>query len=454
MPDVFQGDTDIGSNGGETFVVQEDLFAGTLVDGNGGDDTLDADGAWTIADAVSLLDLEILALDTDLLTLSTTDFASFEDITGSGAATQGLVALTPGGVASATVEVLGLDELEVQASSLGDRLFFITPLGSPPAEITVFGNEGDDVIDTGAGADRLHGSENDDTLDGNGGADRLFGEKHEDTLIVRSEAVEFNGGGGADTFVLTEQFIDQNPVNGTVLVGGTGTDTLMGAAAGTSWIIEPTVTIQGIETLALDLDSISMASSQLAGFATIVNDAAATSGELALSSGGTARTDVTGLTTLSVDVVGDFFDVYRLTFTTGGAVKTDITVEGAAVADRLITGDGDDTLAAFGGDDTLKGNGGVDRLDGGDDDDRLTGGDDSDFFVFTGTFGQDVVTDFGTGVDRFDLDPTWSFATLAISGVDSDADGAADDVRVAAGADRFDVLNTSLASIDPSDFLF
>ena len=202
MPDVFQGDTEVGGNLGDVYTVREDLFAGTSVDGNGGTDTLDADGAWVIADAVSLLDLEVLALDTDQLTLSTTDFASFEDITGSGAASEGLVALTPGGVTSATVEVLGLDELEVQGSGVGDRLFFITPLGSPPAQIRVFGNEGDDIIDTGAGDDRLHGNVNDDTLDGNGGADRLFGEQQNDTLIVRSEGVEFNGGNGNDTLVL------------------------------------------------------------------------------------------------------------------------------------------------------------------------------------------------------------------------------------------------------------
>ena len=177
-------------------------------------------------------------------------------------------------------------------------------------------------------------------------------------------------------------------------------------------------------------------------------------GELLLNTGGTATTDVTELTTLSVDVVGDFSDVYRLTFTTSGAVKTDITVEGALAFDRLITGDGDDTLTGFDGNDVLKGNAGVDRLDGGADDDRLTGGANEDFFIFEGAFGQDVVLDFGTGVDKFDMDATLSFAALTITAVDSDADGAADDVRVATGADRFDVLNTNLAMIDAGDFLF
>jgi Ca2+-binding RTX toxin-like protein len=327
-------------------------------------------------------------------------------------------------------------------------------LGSPPADITLFGNEGNDFLDNGGGDDRIHGSENDDTLDGNGGADRLFGEKNNDTLIVRTKDIEFNGGSGNDTFIITEQFIEENPTEGTVLVGGTGTDTLKGNSAGTSWIIDQTVTIQGIEKLALDLDSISMATSQFNGFTTIVKDGLSTTGELALSTGGTASTDMTELTTPSVDVVGDFSNVYRLTSTTSGAVKTDITVEGALASDRLITGDGDDTLTGFDGNDVLKGNAGVDRLDGGADDDRLTGGADSDFFIFKGAFDQDVVLDFGTGVDKFDMDATLSFAALTITAIDSDADGVADDVRVAAGDDRFDVLNTNLASIDAGDFLF
>ena len=150
-------------------------------------------------------------------------------------------------------------------------------------------------------------------------------------------------------------------------------------------------------------------------FTTIVKDGLSTTGELLLGTGGTATTDVTELTTLSVDVVGDFNDVYRLTFTTSGAVKTDITVEGALAFDRLITGDGDDTLTGFDGNDVLKGNAGVDRLDGGADDDRLTGGANEDFFIFKGAFGQDVVLDFGTGVDKFDMDATLSFAALTIT---------------------------------------
>ncbi len=330
MPDVYNGDTEVGGNLGDVYVVREDLFAGTFIDGNGGSDTLDADGAWVINDAVTLLDLEKLALDTDELTLSTTDFASFEDITSSGAASEGRVALTPGGVTNATLDVLGLDKLVVNASSLGDTLYFVTPLGSPPADITLFGNEGNDVLDTGDGNDRIHGNENDDTLDGNGGADKLFGEKGNDTLIVRTQDVEINGGSGNDTFVLSAQFIDENPGTGTELIGGSGTDTLRGADAGVSWILENTVSIQGIEKLALDLDPILMSATQLQSFSTIVKDGFGTTGELLLGTGGTATTDVTELTTLNVDVVGDFNDVYRLTFNTSGSVKTDITVEGAA----------------------------------------------------------------------------------------------------------------------------
>ena len=450
MPDVNNGDTEVGGNLNDVYTVREDLFSGTFVDGNGGVDTLDADGAWVIQDAVQLLDLEVLALDTDELTLSTTDFASFEDITGAGAAVEGRVRLTPGAVTFAAPDVSGLDRLVLHGSTIGETVY----LGSASADLTLFGHEGDDVLDGGSGDDRIHGNENDDTLDGNGGADRLFGEKHDDTLLVRSEGLEFNGGTGNDTFVLSEQFIDANPTDGTVLVGGTGIDTLRGADAGTSWIVENLVTIQGIEELALDQDAISLSATQLQSFTTIVQDGFATTGELLLATAGTATTDVAELTTLDVDVVGDFNDVYRLTFTTSGATKTDITVEGALAFDRLITGDGDDTVRGYDGNDVLKGHGGVDRLDGGADDDTLTGGANEDTFVFSGAFGHDVVTDFGNGSDRFDMDPGLNFGALSITAVDSDADGAVDDVRVAAGADYFDVRNYAIGLIDAGDFIF
>jgi hypothetical protein len=44
MPDVLNGDAEVGGILGEVYTVREDLFAGTFVDGKGGSDTLDADG--------------------------------------------------------------------------------------------------------------------------------------------------------------------------------------------------------------------------------------------------------------------------------------------------------------------------------------------------------------------------------------------------------------------------
>ncbi|NJO87436.1 MAG: hypothetical protein HC821_05610, partial [Lewinella sp.] len=128
------------------------------------------------------------------------------------------------------------------------------------------------------------------------------------------------------------------------------------------------------ENLALDLDNISMSAEQLSGFQRIVQDGLATQGELDLSRSGSAVTDVLDLTTLIVNIVGDFANPYDLTFTTSGAVKTDITVEGGNDGDTITTGDGDDTITGFDGADELDGMGGLDTLDGGAGADHLLAG--------------------------------------------------------------------------------
>lgn len=82
------------------------------------------------------------------------------------------------------------------------------------------------------------------------------------------------------------------------------------------------------------------------------------------------------------------------------------TLDGGTTQDVLYGGQGADSLYGGAGDDTLWGN---------RDDDILTGGQGSDIFVFKGQSGNDIVTDFTSG-----LDTLW-FAT-ADSGFDSFAD--------------------------------
>lgn len=78
----------------------------------------------------------------------------------------------------------------------------------------------------------------------------------------------------------------------------------------------------------------------------------------------------------------------------------DDTLSGGASGDRLDGGAGDDALRGDSGRDRLEGGAGGDTLDGGAGNDRLSGEGGGDTFVFDGSWGRDVVTDFDPGRDR------------------------------------------------------
>lgn len=86
-------------------------------------------------------------------------------------------------------------------------------------------------------------------------------------------------------------------------------------------------------------------------------------------------------------------------------------IDGGAGKDQLFGGEGDDLvnggagddlLIGATGDDILIGGAGNDIIDGGAGDDILTGGAGSDGFVFSGSFGDDIITKLDSG-DTIDL---------------------------------------------------
>jgi Ca2+-binding RTX toxin-like protein len=188
---------------------------------------------------------------------------------------------------------------------------------------------------------RLLGRDGNDRLDGRDGNDILFGDAGDDSL---------NGGGGTDT-----------------LVGGDGADRLSGSS--------------GIDT----------ASYAFADSAVTVNleDDTQNSGEA-------------------------FGDTFSKVENVRGSSFDDV-LTGDTRMNRLAGGAGDDTLSGGAGNDKLVGDTGADVLSGGSGRDQLfggagrdilTGGASVDAFVFNlafSTAGVDDVTDFRTGVDRFEL---------------------------------------------------
>ncbi len=191
----------------------------------------------------------------------------------------------------------------------------------------------------GAGNDGLRGSTGANQILGNGGNDSLNGLGGADTL---------DGGGGND-----------------LVLGNTGTETLTGGL--------------GFDALSYFYDSTGVSVSLLTGSA----------------SGGNAAGDV--ISAFEVLNTGSGNDY--LQGSTGNNVLRsyggDDTLDGDLGNDTLVGGFGADTLLGGEGNDRLNGQVAADMLDGGAGNDTLTGGTAGDTFVFTGTFGQDEITDFG-----------------------------------------------------------
>ena len=87
-------------------------------------------------------------------------------------------------------------------------------------------------------------------------------------------------------------------------------------------------------------------------------------------------------------------------YVSGGAGAD--SLRGDAGNDSLLGGSGDDLLYGQDGTDLLMGGSGADLLMGGAGNDALFGGSGRDVFAFDSGFGQDVISDFGSG-DQINL---------------------------------------------------
>jgi Ca2+-binding RTX toxin-like protein len=118
--------------------------------------------------------------------------------------------------------------------------------------------------------------------------------------------------------------------------------------------------------------------------------------------------------------------------------------------DTANGGNGNDTINGGPGNDTIYGNNGDDRIVGGTGNDTMTGGTGNDTFVFGPSFGQDTVTDLGTG-DHIEFD-TAVFANFAAVQAAMNQVGA--DTVISLGTDTITLQNVNANSLQASDFLF
>ena len=245
---------------------------------------------------------------------------------------------------------------------------------------------GDDVIDGAGGADILRGAGGQDTVLGGAGDDLVFGGAGDDVVRGGAGNDDLFGNSGAD-----QVFGDAGD---DILRGGGGEDELHGG--------------DGADNLR-----------------------------------GGARDDIVN------GDAGD--DIAR-----GGG--GDDTLNGGEGADRVFGGIGDDIVnggagndRVFGniGDDVVSGGSGDDVVNGGFGNDTLSGGAGVDQFQFFHSFGDDVVSDFESGIDilAINLAVADSFDDLTVTQNGSDA-------VVSIGDRSITLTDVDSGNISGDDFIF
>jgi Ca2+-binding RTX toxin-like protein len=323
--------------------------------------------------------------------------------------------------------------------------------------LSLTGNEFNNTITGGAGADALDGGLGNDTLRGGGGTDTLLGGAGDDSLDGSTGADTMAGGIGNDTY-----FVD-NAGDAVNEAAGEGTDTVWASAS------YSLAAGSGIESLKVNTAvGLTLTGNELShnlvgniGNDTLLGGA----GNDSLNGGVGADTMAGGVgnDTYFVDNAGDvvnenlgegsdtiFASVnYALTagseieFLRANAGATGLSLTGNALANAIVGGVGSDTL------------------DGGAGNDVLGGGAGNDVFKFSAAgFGQDTINDFAAGLVAGSQD------LLDITGLGITAATFAASVKIAAGAggttmvtftapgstDSIRLLGVASASIDQTDF--
>jgi Ca2+-binding RTX toxin-like protein len=230
---------------------------------------------------------------------------------------------------------------------------------------TFNGYLGTDLISGGLGNDTINGGNGNDTIDGGAGNDRLI--LSGALFNVRSTSV-FNGGDGIDTFENNLASFGGAPTDFTYALGQAATD------VGMVWING--ARLRNIEAFSLDLGSgnetVSLGSANLGVFGQRLIGGQGTDTIIGDFSGATANITANGFDISST--TGGFaireFEIFRYTGGSGadnlqGSFLTD-TLNGGAGADLLVGGGGADLLFGGAGNDTLQGTVGTSIIDGGE----------------------------------------------------------------------------------------
>ncbi|WP_428258865.1 calcium-binding protein [Enterovibrio norvegicus] len=369
---------------------------------------------------------------------------------------------------------------------------------------TLYGGEGNDIlsantyhtqyssrVDTDSHLDVLYGGNGDDTLVASG-SDKLYGEAGDDTFLRRNGDNDLYGGAGNDTFII--QGINENfdkPRFTTDVWGGEGSDSYQikflpgfGDSDNTNHNIF-------IHDFDVNEDTINLSSygREFGGFNYSQQGDSVKlsfSDELNVFLQNTNLQDLAGKgITINGGTVSDpmSFDLDFFNYIIKGSRDNDDQVKTGAGNDVIEGGQGNDVLESGAGDDRLAGNQGDDYLDAGQGndkllagsgndtliggegndtltagtgDDTLVGGEGEDTYIFESFDGINHIQDFEVGVDKLELDVT--FSSYQIENFQDYVFQQGNDtfIKLSGSSDDHIVLfeNTDISSINLSDIEF
>lgn len=287
------------------------------------------------------------------------------------------VILTIGGTGGGTITLLGMDptgQRGIETVQLADTTWTADQLRN--LALAAAATAGNDVISGFTGNDTIIGGAGNDTLTGRGGTDRFEGGTGDDSFIVSSakDTIVEKAGEGTDTVFAAMSFTLAENVENLVLTG-------KAASTGTGNALNNSLT---------------------GNAAANTLDGGAGNDTLDGGAGADRMKGGAGDDSYIVDSRSD--EVVEAKSAGADTVSASVSHKLSANVENLVL-TGTSAINATGNKlaNNLTGNAAANKLDGRGGNDVLTGGGGDDTFIFTGTFGNDKVTDFQGGAGAGDV---------------------------------------------------